>query len=67
MCIPIVIGCDGGPAPKELLVNTDTLSLDEAIQDEEEDSSKIEVHLLPRQDETSIVSEAHLYPDTAST
>ena len=48
-------------------MNTDTLSLDEAVQEDEDDSSKIEVHLLPRQDETSIVLEAHLYPDTVST
>jgi hypothetical protein len=42
------------------------LSWDEAVQDDD-DGSKIEVHVPPRQDETSIVFDAHLYPDTAST
>ena len=63
--IPIVIGCDACPAPNELLVNIVMLNFDEAMQDD--DGSKIEVHLLPWQDDTSIVFEAHLYPETVST
>lgn len=46
-------------------MNAVMLNVDEAIQDV--DGSKIDVHLLPWQDDTSIVFEAHLYPEMAST
>ena len=60
-----MIGCDACPAPNELLVNAVTLSSEILLQDDD-GSSKMEMHLLPRQDEATTVVEAHLFPVAVS-